>query len=113
MPGNRRRIPKQPTRPAGRLLEFDEVVTKHYGIRMHPGYVSAFTRHRAVGAKFKNNSRVAKAKMEPGDAHQIGALGTVLGSIGEPGIGYVYYVEWDEHPRAPNLIIEDKLEQAE
>lgn len=112
MSGNRRRIPKRPGR-AGipvPLTDWPDVA-EHFGIRNHEGYVSAFTRHQYAGAKYKNGTRITKAVFEQGDAHPIGALGTVLGSIGAPGYGVAYFVEWDDHPRAPTMTVEEKLER--
>jgi hypothetical protein len=61
-----------------------------------------FTRNQAEGALPKG-SRVVKVKSEAGDAHPIGSLATVLGSIPVPppldkASLYFYFVGWDDNP---------------
>ena len=62
--------------------------------------LGVYTENEAQGA-ITNGTRVVKVNSEPGDAHQNGALGTVLGSIGPhevpgfPGIRYAYFIHWD------------------
>lgn len=110
----RAKLPKTPHKPPGaRSVEVDQTVARHFGIDYHEGYASAFSRHQYERAKFKNGTRIVKAVMEEGDTHAVGSLGTVLGSIGAPGMVDVgYYVEWDEHPRSPVLVIEAKIDKA-
>jgi len=81
------------------------------GIDCHDGYLAPFTRQQSPLAKYKNGSRVTKARQdESGDLHKPGAQGTVLGSIGAPVIGVAYFVEWDDMPKLPSLVVEAKLE---
>ena len=61
-----------------------------------------YTKNQAEGA-LPNGTRIKKVNSEPGDAHQDGAAGTVIGSIGPvetPDFTdrYVYFVVWEEDP---------------
>jgi hypothetical protein len=58
-----------------------------------------FSTDHAPGA-WPNETRVRKAMHRPGDAHPVGSLATVIGSIGPtPWDGvYGYFVFWDEPP---------------
>lgn len=67
-------------------------------IEEHAGWEGAFTTDQAEHA-LPNGSRVEKAAGEPGDAHPIGSLATVLGSVSHPSVGMAYFVEWDDMPR--------------
>lgn len=49
-------------------------------------------------------TRVEKVNTEPGDAHQDGDTGTVVGSIEDPQEGVHYSVEWDDLPGMPVAI---------
>ena len=64
-----------------------------------------FTTAEAPGA-WRNGTRVVKCESAPGDAHQDGALATVLGSHGPVALdgrppAYAYFVEWDDYPGLP------------
>jgi hypothetical protein len=87
----------------------------------HEGYVGSFTRSTAPGA-IPNGARIVKALEEPGDAHKIGDLGTVLGSIGVPESAgkelrikfpglklYGYFVEWDDQPKVAVFVAGPKI----
>lgn len=76
-------------------------------IREFPGYHGLHTRDEAPGA-FPNGTRVQKVGSNSGDAHQDGALATVLGSVSDPTDGLAYFVEWDSHPRAAVMIVESR-----
>lgn len=64
---------------------------------------------QAEGA-IPNDARVRKSRAEEGDAHAIGAEGTVRGSIAVPdevadeinhpdfASDYAYFIEWDDAP---------------
>lgn len=56
---------------------------------------------QAPGA-WPNGSRVRKAVFVSGDTHKVGALATVIGSVGPvphlPLGCFAYFVEWDDHP---------------
>jgi len=58
-----------------------------------------FTTDQAPGA-WPNGSRVHKVTGDPGDVHPLGALATVLGSLGpldfEGRTEYGYFVRWDD-----------------
>lgn len=84
-----------------------------------PGWTGFFTRRQAEGA-IPNGTRIVKACDEPGDAHTIGALGTILGSIGTPPewlpehlrkVKYAYFVEWDDMPKAAVGVMDFKITQ--
>lgn len=69
----------------------------------------------AAGA-FANESRVRKCKFFAGDQAPLGALATVVGSIGPldagPVMEYGYYVRWDADPEIPVFVRGCKLELA-
>lgn len=73
-----------------------------------PGYVGAFTRASALGA-IRNGSLVVKVKTEPGDHNKIGARATVLGSIYNPGMGLLYFLEWEGLPGHAVACIAEKI----
>ena len=73
------------------------------------------TTEQAEGA-IPNGSRVRKVNSQPTDFHQDGALGTVLGSLINPGlehkffhIKYLYFIEWDSHRGIPVAIVSFKI----
>lgn len=53
-----------------------------------------------------NGSRVEKANSELGDAHQDGALGTVVGAVeaNVPQAKWLYWVKFDDDPDIPVTI---------
>jgi hypothetical protein len=77
--------------------------------RYHDGYANQFTRAEYPSAKFRNGSRIIKIRTAPGDVHVVGALGTVLGSIGHPAIGVGYFVEWDDQKKWAIFVVESKI----
>lgn len=79
-------------------------------ITEHPGWSGVFTRNQYPGA-LANGTRVRKRVEERGDAHKIGDLATVLGSIGHPDVGVGYFVEWDDLPRMAVFLQEHKVEE--
>lgn len=81
------------------------------GITTHPGYEGHFTRRQAVGA-IANGTRVLKRNSRPGDAHADGSPGTVLGSIGDPTVGFGYFIEWDPRRRLAVFIEGTRIERA-
>ncbi len=83
--------------------------------REYPGYTGLFSRDQADGA-IPNETRISKVWSEPGDAHKIGELGTVLGSAVCPPklsseIKYLYWVEWDNMPKAAVGVIDKKIDR--
>jgi hypothetical protein len=53
-------------------------------------------RSEAPGA-YPNGSRVEKVSFEKGDFHSVGAMATVVGSVGPVEEGeYGYFVRWDD-----------------
>jgi hypothetical protein len=82
---------------------------RYYGIREHDGWRGEFTTQKSQLAKIANGARVEKIASEDADAHPIGAMGTVLGSVGAPDLGVTYFVEFDLTPRESTLIVEANL----
>jgi hypothetical protein len=86
-------------------------------VREEPGWTGGFTREQADGA-IPNGTRVRKCRLESGDAHPVGSLGVVLGSMATPldllpafpDDHFAYFVEWDDHPRMAVGIIASKIE---
>lgn len=76
-----------------------------------PPYHGRHTRDEAAGAML-NGSRVRKVASEPRDAHQNGALATVLGSMHAPGIGFGYFVAWDDDPLFAVFVAGHRCEEA-
>lgn len=66
----------------------------------------------APGA-WKNGTRVAKVKDDPGDTHTLGAPATILGSVGPMTVEgrkvYGYFVEWDDCPGIPVFVADYKI----
>lgn len=71
------------------------------------GWVGVFTREQH-GA-LRNDTRVKKDRGDPGDLTPIGTEGTVLGSVYHPGIGTIYFIEWDNRPRHAVGVVAWKL----
>lgn len=67
------------------------------GLSYHRGYVGVFTRATYPGA-LASGIRVVKANSESGDYTVDGTAGTIMGSIGNPEIGILYFIEWDNRP---------------
>lgn len=76
---------------------------------LYPGWRGIHTRDEAPGA-IRNGTRVRKVKTEPSDAHPIGAMATVLGSMTAPRVGMIYFVEWDALPRSAVAVVPWKIE---
>ena len=77
----------------------------------HLGHL--YTKNQAEGA-LPNRTRIEKVNSEPGDGHQDGAAGTVIGSIGPveiPGFSdrYVYFIEFLDEPFLPVGIREGRV----
>lgn len=77
-----------------------------------PGWIGAFTRSEVLGA-YRNGSRVVKVKAESGDAHPVGTMATVLGSVMHPSAGLAYFVEWDDTPRVATAVVSFKIKLVE
>lgn len=77
-------------------------------LREEPGWAGVFTREQADGC-YPNGSRVEKTIEEKGDAHPVGARGTVLGSISHPDVGTAYFIEWDDTPRMAVATVAAKI----
>ena len=80
------------------------------GRRLFGHYVET----QAEGA-IANGARVRKRVAEEGDSQPVGAMATVLGSVGpfaEPGTRYGYFVQWDEIPNVAVFVVDWKIEAA-
>jgi hypothetical protein len=77
-------------------------------LRLYPGWLGVHTREQAPGA-MPNGTRVRKVALDPGDAHPIGALATILGSVQHAQHGPCYFVEWDAKPRAAVFVAGFKI----
>ena len=73
------------------------------------GWTGIFTRDQSPLARFANGARIVKAKAERGDGTPLGTQGVVLGSMGHPDVGLVYFVEWDGQPRTAVVVVDWKL----
>ena len=79
--------------------------------------------------RWPRGTRVKKVNTEPGDAHQDGALGTIVGALGpatasqraeviielakqgiDGDVEYFYWVEWDDMPGIPVGITDNRIE---
>jgi len=79
--------------------------------------------------RWPKGTRVRKVNTRPGDTHQDGALGTIVGALGpvtasqraeaiidlaKNGINgdveYIYWVEWDDIPGIPVAVADDRIE---
>lgn len=71
-----------------------------------------------------NSARVIKVNSQPGDGHQDGALGTVVGALeagekvkaelrerGFPPVEWIYWVRWDDLPEVPVGIADYRIER--
>lgn len=75
-----------------------------------PGWRGYFTREQHPDA-IPNGARVEKANSEPGDGHQNGTRGTILGSVSTPETGPCYFIEWDPSPRTPVFVAGKKVKE--
>jgi hypothetical protein len=100
-------------RQAGRSIPVDLATAEEFNIGFHEGYRDPFTRDQSRMAEYANGSRVQKSKVDNvKDVHAVGALGTVLGSIGVPGIGVAYFIAWDDMPQRVTMVYETKVRRA-
>ena len=81
--------------------------------------------------EWPKGTRVRKTHTEPGDAHQDGALGTIVGALAvgasaspeqaefiinlarqgiDREVEYIYWVEWDDMPGIPVAIADYRIE---
>lgn len=71
----------------------------------------AYTDDEVPGA-YRNGARVEKIQGDAGDRNPIGAIGTILGSMGIAELNLVgYFVEWDTDPGKPTFTIDMKLKR--
>jgi len=82
--------------------------------------------------RWPKGTRVSKVNTEPGDTHQDGALGTIVGALGpvtgwqraeliiilakkgvDGDVEYFYWVEWDDRPGIPVGIADYRIEPIE
>jgi len=79
--------------------------------------------------RWPKGTRVRKVNTKPGDSHQDGAQGTIVGALGPASpsqraelilelakkglngdIEYIYWVEWDDMPGIPVAIADCRIE---
>ena len=82
--------------------------------------------------RWPKGTRVKKVNTKPGDTHQDGAVGTIVGAWGplpagqraeliielaqkgmDGDIEYIYWVEWDDTPGIPVAITDNRVEPIE
>jgi len=82
--------------------------------------------------RWPKGTRVRKINTKPGDSHQDGALGTIVGAWGpstasqraefiielskqgiDGDVEYIYWVEWDDIPGIPVAITDNRIEPIE
>ena len=82
--------------------------------------------------RWPKGTRVKKINTKPGDTHQDGAEGTIVGALGPASpsqraeliielakkningdIEYIYWVEWDDTPGIPVAITDNRIEPIE
>ena len=82
--------------------------------------------------RWPKGTRIRKVGTKPGDTHQDGALGTIVGALGPTSasqraeviidlakqgingdIEYTYWVEWDDIPGIPVAITDNRIEPVE
>ena len=81
-------------------------------LQRHHGYIGVFTREQYPGA-WANGTRVAKiAEDKPREGTPLGTEGNVLGSIGHPELGILYFVEWDDKQHVAVAVSAWKVRQA-
>jgi len=91
------------------IKEGDPVIDDTLVFREEKGWLGTFTRYQTPDAPFKNGTKIKKVFCEQGDAHPIGALGTVLGSVSAEAAGFGYFVEWQDRPNVAVFVIEKKI----
>jgi len=79
--------------------------------------------------RWPKGTRVKKIRSDPGDSHQDGARGTIVGALGplsaaqraaaimklakngiDGDVEYMYWVEWDDIPGIPVAITDNRIE---
>ena len=82
--------------------------------------------------RWAKGTRIRKVGTKPGDSHQDGALGTIVGALGPTtasqraaaiihldkygvngDVEYIYWVEWDDTPGIPVAITDNRIEPVE
>jgi hypothetical protein len=101
-------------------------------LKTEVGWYGVFTRQQAAGA-IANGERIVKVVAEEGDSQPVGALGTVLGSLGPfppeaaaeakaelvakglppRDVVFAYFVEWDAAPRQAVGVMDFKIRRAD
>jgi len=76
-----------------------------------PRPLATFTTDEAMGA-WPNGTRIRKEVFTDGDAHGIGELGTVVGSIGPLEGHYGYFIRWDDMPHVPVFVVGNRIGRA-
>ena len=93
-----------------RVFSLETDIADPLGLTNHEGYLGCFTRAVYPGA-LPNGTCIFKANSETGDQTKDGTGGTVMGSIGHPEVGIMYFIEWDNNPRMVVGCIAKKIEK--
>jgi hypothetical protein len=78
---------------------------------------SIFCFYSQAHGAIPNGARVEKIHSEPGDEHQDGDRGAVIGSIGPilhlvtGEMAYGYWIGWDDRPELPVFIVGDRIQE--
>jgi hypothetical protein len=92
-----------------RRVEYPDWLAEIFEIKDHDGWTGAFTEQTFPGALL-NGTRVIKVAQDPsGDRTPPGQTGKVLGSIGHPQLGILYFVEWDGAPKVAVAVHQRKI----
>lgn len=80
-------------------------------LKDRPGWTGNFTTQQAGGA-IPNGTRIRKITTEHKDAHPVGSIGTVLGSLEAQEGKLLYFIEWDARPRWAVAVADFKIGEA-
>ena len=67
-----------------------------FSVEINEDFYNAMLTTDHPECEFKRGDRVKKAVYEPGDIHQIGAKGIVVGTLFEKTLGEAYLIKFDD-----------------
>lgn len=79
---------------------------------VRPGDAAAYTTDQIRGA-MPNGTIIEKCGSGPGDGHQDGDSGIVLGSIGTCPSLHGYFVAWSDNPSLPVFVASHRIRRVE
>lgn len=79
----------------GTLSNVERVPGKGFAATVSDEFVEHMMGSDKSNCEFKRGDRVIKVTYDPGDFHQIGTKGIVIGSIYEKTLGEAYLVQFD------------------